>query len=417
MYERFEIDRVLVIAPKRVALDTWTTESAKWDHLKRLKVSRVLGSRTQRMKALDENADIYVINRENVEWLVNLYGTSWPFDMIVIDELSSFKNNSAKRFKALRKVRPRSCRVVGLTGTPSPNGLLDLWPQIYLLDMGERLGKTMTGYRHRYFYPESQNGYVVYKYGLKPGADAAIQKQISDIAISMKADDYLSMPEMIVNDVEVRLDPKEMRLYKEMEKVQILEIADEEITALSAAAVYNKLLQLANGSVYANAGDAVEVHNEKIDALQEILDEAQGQSVMVFYDFRHDLAKLMREFKGYGPRTIETQQDIRDWNDGKIPLLLAQPASMGHGLNLQAGGHIIVWYGLTWSLELYQQANARLYRQGQQHPVIIHRLIAKGTIDEDVIKRLATKDKMQESLMQSVKAKINEVKEEKEGLR
>lgn len=409
MYYDMCVDRVLVIAPKRVAEDTWTTEAEKWDHLGGLIVSRATGSRAKRIKALSTDADIYVINRENVEWLVDWYRQihrPWPFDMVVIDELSSFKSAQAKRFKALRQVRPLIRRIVGLTGTPTPNGLMDLWPQMYLIDQGERLGKTITGYRQRYFLPGKTNGYVVYSYELKTGSEERIRGLISDICISMKADDYLRMPELTVNDIPVTLSENELKLYKTMEKDQLLQVDEEEITALSAAAVYNKLLQMANGGVYADDGSVIEIHKRKLEALEEIIDTAGGQPVLVFYTFRHDFARLMQHFRKMHPRTLKGQQDIRDWNEGKISLLLAQPASMGHGLNLQAGGHIIVWYGLNWSLELYQQANARLYRQGQRHGVIIHRLIAKGTVDEEVAKRLEKKDALQENLMEALKARI-----------
>ena len=406
MYDRFEVNRVLVIAPKRVAEDTWTTEAEKWDHLNHLKISRVLGSRKEREAALQEEADIYVINRENVVWLVERFRKNWPFDMVVVDELSSFKSNQAKRFRALKQVRPLIRRFVGLTGTPAPNGLLDLWPQMYLIDRGERLGKTISGYRNRYFYPEKSNGYVVYSYAPKPGAEEAIQRKIADICVSMKAEDYLVMPELTVNDIAVKLSTSEMRLYRKLEREKLMEVQGEEITALTAAAVYNKLLQMANGGIYTDAGDALEIHRKKLEVLEEIVDTAAGQPVLVFYNYRHDYTRLAECFPE--ARTLKNQQDIRDWNEGRIPILLAQPASMGHGLNLQAGGHIIVWYGLNWSLELYQQANARLYRQGQKNGVIIHRLIAKGTVDEDVIRRLESKDQTQESLLQSLKARIRE---------
>lgn len=406
MYGGFEVDRVLVIAPKRVAEDTWTTESEKWDHLKHLRISRVLGSQKQRMEALGTDADIYVINRENVPWLVDLYRNKWPFDMVVIDELSSFKSPSAKRFKALKQIRPMVKRFVGLTGTPAPNGLLDLWPQMYLIDRGERLGKTVTGYRERYFYPGKANGHVVYSYEPKPGAEEKIREKISDICVSMKAQDYLDMPELIINDIAVKLDKKEMDVYRKLEREKLMELDGEQITALNAASVYNKLLQMANGSVYTDDGEVVEIHRRKLEVLEEILETSNGQPVLVFYNYRHDYDRLMENFQSYHPRTLKCQQDIREWNSGKIPLLLAQPASMGHGINIQAGGHIIVWFGLNWSLELYQQANARLYRQGQKHGVIIHRLVSKGTVDEEVIRRLEKKDATQESLLESLKAKI-----------
>ena len=406
MYDRFQISRVLVIAPKRVAEDTWTTEAGKWDHLQHLKISRVLGSQKERLRALDQNADIYVINRENVVWLVDTCQKEWPFDMVVVDELSSFKSNQAGRFKSLRKVRPLIERFVGLTGTPSPNGLMDLWPQMYLIDRGERLGRTITGYRERYFYPAKSNGLVVYSYEPKPGAPEAIQKKISDICISMKAEDYLQMPELTVNDIQVKLHPAELDKYRELEREKLMELEGTQITALTAASVYNKLLQMANGGVYGDDGSTVEIHRRKLEALEEILEAACGNPVLVFYNYRHDYDRLAEAFKGYNPRTLLSQQDIRDWNEGRIRLLLAQPASMGHGLNLQAGGHIIVWYGLNWSLELYQQANARLYRQGQRNGVILHRLIASGTVDEDVIRRLEKKDETQEDLLKALNARL-----------
>ena len=403
MFEEFSVNHVLIIAPLRVAEDTWTTEAGKWDHLHDLKVVRATGSRQQRLNALQEQADVYVINRENVPWLVNLYLKDWPFDMVVIDELSSFKSAQAQRFKALRKVRPLIRRFVGLTGTPTPNSLMDLWPQMYLIDQGQRLGKTITGYRQRYFIPGKTNGYVVYSYEPKKGAPEKIKELISDICISMKADDYLQMPELIVNDISVRLSDEELELYRMLEQEQLLQIGGDDVTALTAAAVCNKLLQMANGGVYTDDGIAIDIHQRKLDALEDILDAANGQPVLVFYTFRQDFGRLLKRFGG---RTLKGPDDIREWNEGRIPLLLAQPASMGHGLNLQAGGHIIVWYGLNWSLELYQQANARLYRQGQKNGVIIHRLIAKGTMDEDVAKRLESKDARQDDLLAALKARI-----------
>lgn len=403
IYERLEVFRVLVIAPKRVAEDTWTGEAAKWDHLRHLRIAQVLGTEKQRVAALEQDADVYVINRENVVWLVDRCRKNWPFDMVVVDELSSFKSPQAKRFKALRQVRPLVRRFVGLTGTPAPNGLLDLWPQMYLIDRGQRLGKTVTGYRNRFFTPEKMSGYVVYSWRLKEGAEEAIRNRIADICISMKAEDYLQMPELIVNDIPVKLSEQERAVYRQMERESLMEIEGEQVTALTAAAVYNKLLQMANGSVYADDGNTVEIHSRKLDALEEIV-EVAGAPVLVFYNFRHDYDRLRARFPA--ARTLQDPSDIRDWNEGRIPLLLAQPASMGHGLNLQAGGHIIVWYGLTWSLELYQQANARLYRQGQKNGVIIHQLIAQGTIDEEVIKRLAGKDRTQQELLEALKARL-----------
>lgn len=299
MYDMFEVSKVLVIAPKRVAEDTWTTEAGKWDHLQHLRISRVLGNQRERLAALAADADVYVINRENVVWLVEQCRKTWPFDMIVVDELSSFKSNQAKRFKALKQVRPLASRFVGLTGTPAPNGLLDLWPQMYLIDRGERLGKNITGYRNRYFYPGKSNGYVVYSYEPKPGAEEAIHKKISDICISMKADDYLHMPELIVNDIPVYMDQRETDRYRELEREKLMAVDGEQITALNAAAVYNKLLQMANGSVYTDDNTVVDIHSKKLEALAEILDTSNGQSVLVFYNFRHDYERLVLAFKEY----------------------------------------------------------------------------------------------------------------------
>ena len=411
IYDRFEVGMVLVIAPKRVADDTWTSEAEKWDHLQHLTFSKILGTAAQREAALQARADIYLINRENVVWLADKLRRQWPFDMVVVDELSSFKSNQAKRFKALRAIRPLVKRFVGLTGTPAPNGLMDLWPEVYLLDCGERLGKTITGYRDRYFYPGKRNGYTVFTWEPKEGAEEAIHQKISDICISMKAEDYLRLPEQVVNDIRIRLAPEEIQKYRELEKEKLMELDGQEITALSAAAVWGKLLQLANGAVYDDDGGATMLHDKKLDALEEIVEAACGHPVLVFYNFRHDYDRLMARFERLSPRTIQTSGDIRDWNAGRIRLLLAQPASMGHGLNIQAGGHIIVWFGLNPSLELYQQANARLHRQGQKQAVIIHRLITKGTVDEDVIKKLETKDQRQDSLMEAVKARIRRYKQ------
>lgn len=404
MYTRFEVSRVLVIAPKRVAEDTWSRESEKWDHLTHLKISKMLGTAQQREAGMDADADIYVINRENVKWLVDRCRKNrrWPYDMVVIDELSSFKSNQSQRFKALKTVMPLVKRVVGLTGTPTPNGYMDLWSEIYLLDAGQRLGKTIGGYREKYFTPGMRNGYTVFSWNLRPGADRIIQEKISDICVSMKAEDYLRMPERIDNMVPVVLSPEELEAYRQVEREKLLELNDEIVLgAPSAAAVAGKLLQMANGAVYRDDGNVVRIHERKLDALEEILDCNQGP-VLVFYNFRHDLEALQERFRDLEPRTLDDGGDIEEWNDGKIRLLLAHPASIGHGLNIQAGGHIIVWYGLTWSLELYQQANARLYRQGQKHAVIIHHLIAKGTIDEAVMKALAGKDNVQTALMDAI---------------
>ena len=402
IYDRFEVSRVLVIAPKRVAEDTWTREHKKWDHLRELRISEVLGTAAQRLRALEQDADVYVIGRDNVVWLVDHYSKKkhWPFDMIVIDELSSFKNPQAKRFRALRKILGVTQRVVGLTGTPSPNGLMDLWAQVYLLDRGERLGRTIGAYREKYFRAGARNGYVVYKWEPLKGAKEQIEEKISDICVSMSAADYLTLPERIDNVIPVKLTDAEMELYKRMEQDQLLQIEDSDVVALNAAAVMTKLLQIANGSVYSMDGTVVNIHDAKLEALQEIIDTTDSP-VLVFYSFKHDLDKILEAVSG--ARVLNGPEDIRDWNDGKVRVLLAHPASVGYGLNLQEGGHTIVWYGLTWSLELYQQANARLYRQGQEKPVIIHHLIAEGTVDEQAMAALQAKDTSQAALLAALK--------------
>lgn len=406
-----EVNKVLVIAPLRVAEDTWSTEVDKWDHLKHLRISKILGSKKQREEAINTEADIYVTNRENVDWLVTECFNSWIWEMVVIDELSSFKSSKAKRFRALKKVRPRFKRIVGLTGTPAPNSLIDLWPQIYLLDGGQRLGKTITGYKERYFKPGRRNGYVVYNWNLKEGSEEAIQNKISDICISMSAKDYLDLPERIDNRVEITLPVKVMDTYRQLEKDLVLEIGEEDITAANAAVLTNKLLQLANGAIYSEDKEVVRIHDEKLDRLEEIIDIANGKPILVFYNFKHDydrISKMLTKNK-IKHQALNTSDDIKKWNKGEIHVALLHPASAGHGLNLQYGGNIIVWFGLTWSLELYQQANARLHRQGQKETVIIHHLIAKGTVDEDVMNALANKEVNQNMLLEAVKARIKEV--------
>lgn len=407
MYNRFEVSRVLVIAPKRVAEDTWTREHAKWDHLKELKISKVLGDERQRVRALQEDADVYVIGRDNVIWLTDCYfqqmRKGWLFDMVVIDELSSFKNPQAKRFRALRRAMPFTKRVIGLTGTPSPNSLIDLWAELYLLDRGERLGATLGEYREKYFRPGARSGYVVYKWEPFRNAQKEIEEKISDICVSMSAADYLELPERIDNIIPVQLSPAEMAAYRKMETEQLLQIGGNDIAALNAAAVMNKLLQIANGSVYSVDGEVIRIHRAKLDALAEITDTADSP-VLVFYSYQHDLAAIQSRIRD--TRVLESAEDIADWNAGKTHVLLAHPASIGYGLNLQEGGHIIVWYGLTWSLELYQQANARLHRQGQEKPVIIHHLIAEGTVDEDVMDALRRKDTSQASLLAALKGRV-----------
>ena len=407
MFDRFEVARVLVIAPKRVAETTWPDEVKAWDHLRHLRVSLVLGNERQRIEALRRQADIYVINRENVVWLVERLGRRWPFDMVVIDELSSFKSPSAKRFRALRKVRPLIKRIVGLTGTPAPNGLIDLWPQIYLLDQGERLGRTVTGYRERYFLPEKLDSSrrIVYTWKPKPGAEEAIYKKLADLCVSMKAEDWLALPERIDRVVTVKLPGEAYEQYRQMERDLLLPYADGDVVATTGATLAGKLLQMANGAVYDEHGKVRVIHEAKLDALEDVVEAANGRPVLVFYSYQHDLARIKARFPE--ARTLETERDVRDWNAGKVAIMLAHPAAAGHGLNLQAGGNIIAWFGLPWSLELYQQANARLYRQGQTRSVIIHHLVAQGTIDEAVMEALRAKKLTQESLLKAVKWRID----------
>ena len=405
LYDRFEITRVLVIAPLRVATTVWAEEAKKWDHLKHLRVSKVLGDRKQRIAALRAEADIYVVNRENVEWLCGMYtGSSWPFDMVVVDELSSFKSAQAARFKALRRMRPHIHRLVGLTGTPAPNGLIDLWAQVYLLDRGERLGKTLGGYRQRYFNEGRRNAQIVFNWVPKPGADEAIYGLLSDLCVSMKAEDYLHLPDRFDRIVPVILPPEAKRQYDQLEHDLVLPLADGQITAQSAAVVTNKLLQLANGACYDEDRNIHRMHDAKLDALQDLIEAANGQPVLVYYGYQHDLQRIMEKFPS--ARQLSTAKDVEDWNAGTVPLMLAHPDSAGHGLNLQAGGHILVWFGLTWSLEKYQQANARLHRQGQKQPVTVFHLVAQGTMDEQVMKILAGKERRQDALIEAVKARL-----------
>ena len=403
MNDSFEVSRVLVIAPLRVAEDTWSRESNKWDHLKHLKISKILGSAADRIRALKAQADIYVINRENVVWLVEYLEENrvkWPFDMVVIDELSSFKNNQAKRFKALRRMRPAIDRIVGLTGTPAANSLMDLWAEMYLLDRGERLGRTLTAYRGNWFRPGYGNGYVTYKWEPRRGALEAITKRIADITVSMKAEDYLTLPDKVESTIEVSLDEKGLKAYKEMEKESLIELEGEEIAALDAAAVMSKLLQMANGFIYDEAHNPRHIHEAKLDALGEILEAAESP-VLVYYNFQADKDAILSRF--HEAKLLENDSTIEEWNKGKIKILLAHPASAGYGLNLQDGGHIMAWYGLPWSLEQYLQAVARLQRQGQKYPVMVYHLIAKGTVDEQVVASLSKKDMTQSALINILK--------------
>lgn len=411
-YNRFAISRTLVIAPKRVAEKTWSREASKWDHLKHLRVIGVLGTATQRIRALNTPADVYVINRENVPWLVDYYRNDWPFDMVVIDESSSFKNHQAKRFKALTWVRPHIRRIVELTGTPAPNGLIDLWAQMYLLDQGERLGKRITHYRERYFEPDQRDRDHVFSYRPKPGASEAIHERISDICISMRADDYLGLPDITSVTVPVTLDSKAQAAYDRMEREMLLEVDGEVIDAGTAAVLTGKLLQLCNGAVYDEARNVVEVHQCKIEVFMELVEALNGQPALVFYSYQHDLSRLQRALAGTGlhVRQLQGPQDEDDWNARKVDILLAHPASCAFGLNLQEGGNQVIWFGLPWSLELYQQANKRLHRQGQKEKVIIHHLVVEGGMDEDVMAALDEKCDTQDRLLNALKVRIEEAR-------
>ena len=420
-YNRFAVRRVLVIAPKKVAEGTWTREKDKWDHTRILRVSPVLGSQAKRIRALNTPADLYIINRENVCWLVDYYRNSWPFDMVVVDESSSFKSHSAKRFKALAGVSGKIDRMVELTGTPSPNGLEDLWSQVYLLDGGERLGKRYTQFRERYFQPDRRGADgMVYSYAAKPGTEQSILDKISDICISMKAEDYLQLPDITYHEIPVELDAKAEKAYRELERKMVLELPEEEeISVTSAAALSNKLLQLANGAVYDEDRSVHEVHGCKIEAFLELVESLQGKPVLVFYNFQHDRERILKALSGSGLRVreLKTTRDEDDWNAGQIDVLLTHPASSAYGLNLQQGGNHVVWFGLTWNYELYTQANKRLHRQGQTERVIIHHLVCTGTRDEDVMRALEKKDDVQNWVMESLKARIRAVKEGKGGCR
>ncbi len=403
LFDSFEVCKVLVIAPLRVAKNTWTDEIKKWEHLNTLTYSLIIGNENERLSALNEQADIYIINRENVDWLVNKSGYKFDFDMVVIDELSSFKNHQSKRFKSLMKVRPIVKRIVGLTGTPSSNGLMDLFAEFKILDMGKRLGYFIGQYRNAYFKPDKMNGPIVYSYKPLPNAENAIYEKISDITVSMKANEYLKMPELVTSNYVVELSDSEKNQYDKMKKSLVLEITDGEITASNAASLSNKLCQLSNGAIYDDEQNIVGIHDRKLDALEDIIESMNGKPLLVAYWYRHDLERIKSRFL---IREIKTSEDISDWNDGKIPVALIHPASAGHGLNLQNGGSTLVWFGLTWSLELYQQTNARLYRQGQKNTVVIQHIITKGTIDEQILKALQKKNKTQADLIDAVKADL-----------
>lgn len=403
LFDSFEVCKVLVIAPLRVAKNTWTDEIKKWEHLNTLTYSLIIGNENERLSALNKKADIYIINRENVDWLVNKSGYKFDFDMVVIDELSSFKNHQSKRFKSLMKVRPLVKRIVGLTGTPSSNGLMDLFAEFKILDMGKRLGYFIGQYRNAYFKPDKMNGTIVYSYKPLPNAENAIYEKISDITVSMKANEYLKMPELVTSNYVVELSDSEKNQYDRMKKSLVLEITDGEITASNAASLSNKLCQFSNGAIYDDEQNIVEIHGRKLDALEDIIESMNVKPLLVAYWYRHDLERIKKRFS---IREIKTSEDISDWNKGKIPVALIHPASAGHGLNLQNGGSTLVWFGLTWSLELYQQTNARLYRQGQKNTVVIQHIITKGTIDEQILKALQKKNKTQADLIDAVKADL-----------
>lgn len=404
LFDSFEAHRILVVAPLRVARDTWPAEISKWQHLKHLTYAVAVGTVKERKAALMAGADITIINRENLGWLIDSSGYEFDYDMVIIDELSSFKNHKSKRFQSLMKVRPKVKRIIGLTGTPSSNGLMDLWAEFKLLDFGERLGRFITHYRNNYFIPDKRNGEIIYSYKPMPYAEDAIYRKISDITISMKSTDHLQMPELITSQYEVQLSEDEEQRYEELKADFILELPEGEITAANAASLTGKLSQLANGAIYDDEGNIVEFHDRKLDALEDIIESANGKPLLVAYWFKHDLQRIKKRFD---VREIKTSKDIIDWNNGDIPVAVIHPASAGHGLNLQAGGSTLIWFGLTWSLELYQQTNARLWRQGQSSgTVVIEHIITKGTIDERILKALSLKEVSQNALIDAVKANL-----------
>ena len=409
LFDRFEVEKVLVIAPLRVARDTWPEEVKKWDHLKDLRLSVIVGTEAERLAALSRKADIYIINRENIPWLIEKSGYPFDYDMVVIDELSSFKNHEAQRFKALMKVRPKVKRIVGLTGTPAGNGLMDLWAEFKLLDGGKRLGRFISQYRMGFFRPDRRNGQVIFSYEPLPGAEEQIYEKISDITISMKAKDHLKMPELISAECPVAMSASEKKKYETMKKDLILKVMDVEITAVNAASLSNKLCQMANGAIYTEDKDVVELHKRKLDMLEDLIEQANGKPVLVAYWFKHDKKRIEERLDKIGIKykPIESSESIEKWNKGELPVGLIHPASAGHGLNLQSGGNHIIWYGLTWSLELYQQTNARLWRQGQtEATVVVQHIICKDTIDERIMHAISEKDKTQSALIEAVKAEI-----------
>jgi len=402
-----EISRTLVVAPKKVAETTWTTEAQKWDHLKNLKVAKVMGTEKQRKLALAEKADVYVIGRDSFVWLVGIFGGMLPFDVLVIDELTSFKSSKSNRFKAMRMATPTAKRVIGLTGTPAPNGLIDLWAQMYCIDMGERLGKSVTKYRETYFETHKWNNIIV-RCNVKKGYDEVIRKKIADICLSMQAKDYLQLPDLINHTIKVQLSTATMQAYTKFEREKVLQFQDEHqgetanVLAQSAAGLMNKLSQFANGAIYDEDRNVHNVHDEKLDRLAEIIEAANGNSVLVFYQYKHDAARIAEKFKGYRVKVYTDEKQLIEWNAGQVDILLAHPASTAFGLNMQDGGHYIVWFGTGWNLELYQQANARLHRQGQQYPVQVYNLVCSGTVDERAVTALENKKGVQQGLLDSL---------------
>ncbi len=408
VYDYFSVRKVLVIAPLRPALETWPTEIEKWDHTKHMSYSVVIGTKQERLGALDRDADVYIINRENVQWLVDFYRKKWPFDMVVIDELSSFKSSKAQRFRALRKVRPYISRIVGLTGTPSPNGLLDLWPQMFLLDEGKTLGRTLTSYRDSYFVPDKRSAQMIFSWKPRPDAEAKIYEKLGDLCVSMKTADYLQLPERVDIRHEIETSEETLAIYQKLEKDMLLPYDDGDIDAGSAAILTNKLLQVAGGAAYNENGEPHILHDEKLDALDTLIEAANGQPILLFYAYRHERDRIMERH----PEAVDVKNDsaVKEWNAGNIPILLAHPASAGHGLNLQFGGHIVIWYGLPLSLELYQQANKRVHRMGQKETVLIHHLLMKNTADMWVLDQILTpKTERQDALLEALKVRIKEV--------
>ena len=413
-YFRWQVTRCLVVAPKKVAEATWSKEAAKWDHLRHLRISTVLGSSKQRIKALNTPADVYVINRENVEWLVDYYKQAWPFDMVVLDESTSFKNPQSKRFKAMKRIRRFIKRIVLLTGTPSSKGLIDLWAQVYLLDGGARLGPTLSAYRERYFDPDKRSRTQIFSYAPKDGADAAVLAAISDICISMKAEDYLQLPQYIDHEIPVVLDPKAKKAYEQFEHDLLLEVDEDVITAATAGVLTGKLLQFCNGAVYSNEGEVVHLHDCKLEAYMELLERLNGEPALTFYGYQHDRDRILERLKktGLRVRVYKGTEDEDAWNNGEVDVLLVHPASCAYGLNLQAGGRHVVWYGLNWSFELNDQGNCRLWRQGSPYDkVYIHYLIVQGCVDEDVMATIRDRADTHEAVMRALKARIKRVKE------